>query len=198
MAGDRWRGHARDGVEPGRWVADGCQADLHRGARGVGAPGRRVASAAVPGGAVLLVSSSGGVLLDLLALRPWWERHERHWLVVDAPDTREVLADERVTTAPELAPADVPALVRATLAARRLLRTEAVGCVVSAGSGIAVPVFLAARLAGVPAFWLETRNVLTGPGLAARLGGGLASAVLVQHRELLGRNRRAVLLDALY
>lgn len=26
---------------------------------------------------VLLVSSSGGVLLDLLALRPWWSRHDQ-------------------------------------------------------------------------------------------------------------------------
>ena len=41
---------------------------------------------------VLLVSSSGGVLPDLLALRPWWGRYVAGWVAVDAPDTRELLA----------------------------------------------------------------------------------------------------------
>lgn len=147
---------------------------------------------------VLLVSSSGGVLLDLLALRPWWARHDRLWLAVDAADTRDVLADEDVRWTTETNPLAAGRLAAATVEARRLLRDEGVGCVVTAGSGVAVPVFVAARIAGVPSFWLETRNVLDGPGLAARVGGGLASAVLVQHRSLLGRHRRAVLLEDLY
>jgi hypothetical protein len=147
---------------------------------------------------VLLVSSSGGVLLDLLALRPWWEKRSRLWLTVDAADTRDVLAGEDVRHATDTSPLAVPVLTAATVRAWRLLRAERVTCVVTAGSGIAVPVFVAARLAGVPSFWLETRNVLGGSGLAARFGGGLASAMLVQHRSLLGRHRRAVLLDDLY
>jgi hypothetical protein len=45
---------------------------------------------------VLLVSSSGGVLLDLLALRPWWYRHYVSWIAVQAPDTTALLKDQRV------------------------------------------------------------------------------------------------------
>ncbi len=45
---------------------------------------------------ILMVSSTGGVLLDLLALRPWWSRHQVSWVAVPGPDTREVLGGERV------------------------------------------------------------------------------------------------------
>ena len=41
---------------------------------------------------VLLVSSSGGVMPDLLALGPWWGRYDVRWVAVDALDTRELLA----------------------------------------------------------------------------------------------------------
>src|SRR5215213_1588105 len=53
---------------------------------------------------ILLVSSSGGVLLDLLGLRPWWSRHDVSWVAVPAPDTREVLGGERVSWTEELTP----------------------------------------------------------------------------------------------
>jgi hypothetical protein len=147
---------------------------------------------------VLLVSSSGGVLLDLLALRPWWAAKERLWLVVDAPDTSDALAGEAVVFAPEVRPSSPAALLRGTARALRLLRRERIGCVVTAGSGIAVPVFAAAAVLRVPSFWLETRNVLDASGLAARLGGRLATSMLVQHPSLLAAHSRAALLDELY
>jgi len=147
---------------------------------------------------VLLVSSSGGVLLDLLALRPWWECRERLWLVVDAADTADALAGEAVLRAPEVRPWSFSALLRATFHAWCLVRRERIDCVVTAGSGIAVPVFAAAALLRVPSFWVETRNVLDGSGFAASVGARLATSTLVQHRSLLGVHRSAVLLEDLY
>jgi UDP-N-acetylglucosamine:LPS N-acetylglucosamine transferase len=146
----------------------------------------------------LLVSSSGGVLLDVLALRPWWRNHEVSWVAVKAPDTAELLAAYDVCWEPELRPRDVGALVRAVLRARSALRSTGIELVVSAGSGVAVPYFLAARVAGVPAVWVETFNVIGKPGLAARLCAALASQVVVQHPELLARHRRAVNVGELY
>ena len=134
---------------------------------------------------VLLVSSSGGVLPDLLALRPWWARYDASWVAVDAPDTRELLAGERVRWTPDRVLAAVPA-------ARAALRASRVDLVVSAGSGVAVPWFLAARTAGVRAVWVETFNIVDRAGLAARLCARLASQVVVQRPHLLARHRRAV------
>lgn len=146
----------------------------------------------------MLVSSSGGVLLDVLALRPWWRKHEVLWVAVEAPDTAELLAAYDVRWEPELRPSQLVDLVRATMRARTTLRSTGIDLVVSAGSGVAVPYFLAARLAGVPAVWVETFNVIGKPGLAARLCARLASQVVVQHPELLARHRRAVNVGELY
>jgi UDP-N-acetylglucosamine:LPS N-acetylglucosamine transferase len=138
------------------------------------------------------------VLLDLLALRPWWSRHDVSWVAVPASDTREVLAAERVTWAEELAPRQPWAVVRAVLVARDHLRRDQVDLVVSAGTGVAVPYFLAARLAGVPAWWVETLNVLEGTGIAARVCARVSSLVVVQHSDMLGGYPRALFVGELY
>jgi UDP-N-acetylglucosamine:LPS N-acetylglucosamine transferase len=147
---------------------------------------------------ILLVSSSGGVLLDLMALRPWWEQHDARWVSVDASDTRELLRDQRVTWVPELT-ADRPVdVVRAIRGARALLARRDIGLVISAGSGVAVPFFLAARLSGTPAWWVETLNVIGRPGLAARLCARLSVCVVVQHSHLLAGHRRSINVGELY
>ncbi len=147
---------------------------------------------------ILLVSSAGGVLLDLLALRPWWSRHEVSWVAVPAPDTCEVLADERVTWADELTPRQPVALARAVLGSRQHLRRDRIDLVVSAGTGVAVPYFLAARLDGIPAWWVETLNVLDTTGVAARLCARAGSLVVVQHSDMLANYPRALCVGELY
>ena len=142
---------------------------------------------------MLLVSSSGGVMPDLLALRPWWGRYDVSWVAVDAPDTRELLAGERVRWTPELNPGRPDRVLAAVPAARAALRASRVDLVVSAGSGVAVPWFLAARTTGVRAVWVETFNIVDRAGTRpARLCARLASHVVVQRPHLLARHRRAV------
>jgi hypothetical protein len=147
---------------------------------------------------VLLVSSSGGVLLDLLALRPWWRRHDASWVAVRAPDTEVALAGQRVHWQPELSGSSRLKVLPAIWRAVRLLRRDRPDVIVSAGTGVAVGVFLAARLLRIPTMWLETFN-MTGPsGSAARICTRLAGAVLVQRPELLADRPRAVLIGELY
>jgi UDP-N-acetylglucosamine:LPS N-acetylglucosamine transferase len=129
---------------------------------------------------MLLVSSSGGVLLELLALEPWWSRHEVAWAAVPAADTRPLLAGQHVHWIGEVSVRRPFGLLPGLLRARRILRAERPDLVVSAGSGPAVPFFLAAALADIPTFWISTLNVLRTPGLTARICARLASRVLVQ------------------
>ncbi len=138
------------------------------------------------------------MLLDLLALRPWWEQHEVRWVCVPAPDTLEVLSDAQVAWVDELFPSRPLEVLRGVRRARDELRRWDIDLVVSAGSGVAVPYFLAARLGRVPAWWLETLNITGRPGLAARLCARLAQRVLVQRSELLADHRRAVNVGELY
>jgi UDP-N-acetylglucosamine:LPS N-acetylglucosamine transferase len=147
---------------------------------------------------ILLVTSSGGVMLDLLGLQPWWGERPCVWWAVDAPDTRDRLQGMEIRWIPEQRAADPVGLLRATVAAWKRLHRMRPEVVVSAGTGVAVPVFVAARLLGVTCYWVETLNVIGRPGLAARWCGALSSAVIVQHPELVERHRRAIYVGELY
>ena len=82
---------------------------------------------------VLLVSSSGGVLLDLLALRPWWSSHDVVWVAVRAPDTEIALAGRRVHWRTEPAAATGLRVIPAAWRALRLLRAERPDVIVGMG-----------------------------------------------------------------
>lgn len=147
---------------------------------------------------VLMVSSSGGVLLDLLALKPWWERLDTRWVAVPAADTEETLSSEEVLWRDE-ASLDRPfALARAISEARRRLRQRRPAIVMSAGSGIAVPWFAAARSIGLPCTWVETLNLVGPPGKAATICQRLATRVLVQRPALVASRHRAAFVGQLY
>lgn len=146
---------------------------------------------------MVLCSSSGGVLTDLLGLAPWWERHHRSWIAVDAPDTRAHLVGERVVWVDEPAVASPSSLLAQVSGARAHLRSDRAELVVSAGTAVAVPVFLAARSLGVACWWLETLNLLGAPGRAARLCARVADRTLVQDPSLVARRRRSVLVGEL-
>jgi hypothetical protein len=147
---------------------------------------------------VLLVSSSGGVLLDVLALEPWWSRHEVHWAVVKAPDTEAAVDGAPHTWIVELTPRSPLRLLRAFWDAARTFRRVRPGIVVSAGTGCAVPFFVIARAVGIPTFWLSTLNVVRTPGRAARVCGRLADRVLLQQRTLLEAEPSGVVIGELY
>lgn len=147
---------------------------------------------------VLLVSSSGGVLLDLLALQPWWSRHDASWVAVHAEDTAALLAGQRVHWEREQSAHRPLGVLGAVMRSLRILRRERPDVIISAGTGVAVGVFLAARLLRIPALWLETFNIVDTAGSASRICGRLAAAVLVQRSSLVGTRPRAVLIGELY
>lgn len=147
---------------------------------------------------VLLVSSSGGVLLDLLALKPWVTRQQAAWVAVQAADTTALLAGERVHWEREQSVRRPLGVLAAVVRALRILRLERPDVIISAGSGVAVGVFIAARLMRVPALWLETFNIVSTSGAASRVCGRLAAAVLIQRPSLAAARPRSVLIGELY
>jgi len=157
---------------------------------------------------ILMVSSSGGVLLDLLALRPWWSRHQSIWAVVKAADTLSVFAAAKATVndsvagpviwIADVAMATVPRLVVSFYQAWKILHRYRPDLIVSAGSGPAIPFFLIARLLGIPTFWLSTLNILYTPGLSARICTLLASRVLLQQPSLLHTHPAGIVIGELY
>ena len=90
---------------------------------------------------VLMVSSSGGHLTQLMALRPWWEQHERTWVTFETLDATSKLAGEDVVWAHHPTTRNVKNLVRNTALAWRTMRSFRPDVIVSTGAGVAVPFF---------------------------------------------------------
>jgi UDP-N-acetylglucosamine:LPS N-acetylglucosamine transferase len=147
---------------------------------------------------VLLVSSSGGVLLDLLGLRPWWSQHTVHWAVVRAPDTEAAVQGAAHTWVHEYSARRPFGLLFGLRRAAQILRSPRPDVVVSAGTGAAIPFFVVAWLLGIPAFWVSTLNLVETPGIAARICVRLARGVLLQRESMLAAHPGGIVIGELY
>lgn len=132
---------------------------------------------------VLLVGSSGGHLLQLHALRPWWERMDRTWVTFPLADARSLLQGERVAWAHHPTTRNLPNLLRNLALAWRLVRRYRPDVVVSTGAGVALPFFLIARLTGAATIYIEVVDRIDIPTLSGRLCGPLSTRFLLQWDE---------------
>ena len=132
---------------------------------------------------VLLVCSSGGHLIQLYNLRPWWEGHERMWVTFKKLDSSSLLAGERVAWAHHPTTRNLPNLVRNLLLAWRLLRSFRPDVVVSSGAGVAVPFFLIARLLRQKTVYVEVYDRIDSATMTGRLCYPLSNLFLLQWEE---------------
>lgn len=132
---------------------------------------------------LLLASSSGGHLTQLMSLRPWWSQHDRLWVTADLPDTRSLLAGERVLWSNSPTTRNVPNMIRNLHLAHRVIKAERPDVVVSTGAGIAPPFFLMARHHDVRTVFLEVYDRLDSTTMAGRMCYPLSDRFLLQWDE---------------
>jgi UDP-N-acetylglucosamine:LPS N-acetylglucosamine transferase len=132
------------------------------------------------GGPVLLVSTQGGHLAQLLALRPWWTVRDRLWVCPDTADVRDKLADERVVTSYSPTTRHVPNLLRNLSLALRVLRAERPALVLSTGAGVAVPFFVLAWLMRIPTVFIEVYDRIDSATMTGRLVGPFTTRRIAQ------------------
>jgi beta-1,4-N-acetylglucosaminyltransferase len=132
---------------------------------------------------VLLVCSSGGHLIQLHNLRPWWERHQRLWVTFDKLDSRSLLAGERVEWAHHPTTRNLPNLLRNLRLAWRLLRSFRPQVVVSSGAGVVFPFFLLARLLGAKTVYVEVYDRIDSATMTGRLCYPISDLFLLQWEE---------------
>jgi beta-1,4-N-acetylglucosaminyltransferase len=136
---------------------------------------------------VLLVCSSGGHLLQLVALRSAWEGFSPAWVTFDKSDARSLLRGERVVFAHGPTNRDVPNLLRNMVLAVKVLRRSRPRVVVTTGAGVAVPFAWVGRLFGAHVVYVESFTRIEGPSLSCRLISPVANRLYVQWPELADR-----------
>lgn len=134
---------------------------------------------------LLLASSTGGHLSQLMALRSWWTKHERYWITFDKPDARSLLAGEQISWAYHPTTRNIPNLIRNFGVAWRALRRFRPDVVVSTGAAVAVPVFYLARLRGIRTVYIEVYDRIDSATLTGRLCRPVSDIFAVQWTEQL-------------
>ncbi|WP_029210326.1 polysaccharide biosynthesis protein [Arsenicicoccus bolidensis] len=129
---------------------------------------------------LLFVCSSGGHLSQLMAARPWWERHTRRWVTFNLTDARTQLHDEHVIWAYHPTTRNIPNLVRNLGLAVRVLRTRRPDAIVSTGAAVAFPFFVLGRILGIPTIYIEVVDRIDTPTLTGRLCRPFSTTFCVQ------------------
>jgi UDP-N-acetylglucosamine:LPS N-acetylglucosamine transferase len=132
---------------------------------------------------VLLVCSSGGHLIQLHHLKPWWQRHDHLWVTFEKLDSTSLLAGEPVAWAHHPTTRNLPNLVRNLRLAWRLLRSYRPDVVVSSGAGVAFPFFVLARVLGMKTVYVEVYDRIDSATMTGRLCYPLSSLFLLQWEE---------------
>jgi beta-1,4-N-acetylglucosaminyltransferase len=129
---------------------------------------------------VMLVASSGGHLIQLYRLRPWWDRHRRTWVTFRKPDSLSMLAGEDVVWAYHPTTRNIPNALRNLRLAWRSVRRARPDVIVSCGAGVAFPFFVAAKLFGVRTVYIEVYDRIDSATLTGRLCYPLSDLFLLQ------------------
>jgi UDP-N-acetylglucosamine:LPS N-acetylglucosamine transferase len=132
---------------------------------------------------LLLVCSSGGHLLLLHQLRPWWNGHERSWVTFRKTDAESLLQGESIDWAFHPTQRNIPNLLRNMRVAWRVLRCERPDIIVSTGAGVALPFFLLAKPLGIKTVFIEAYERLDRPSLTGRLCYPICDMMVLQWEQ---------------
>lgn len=133
---------------------------------------------------VCLVGSSGGHLMHLYMLKPFWQKQERFWVTFNKEDARSLLEGEQVYPCYFPTNRNVKNLVRNTFLAWKVLRKEKPDLILSSGAAVAVPFFYLGKLFGMKTIYIEVFDRIDRPTLTGRLVYPIADKFIVQWEEM--------------
>ena len=146
---------------------------------------------------VTFVCSSGGHMLVLQRLRPWWEARECLWVTFRKTDTESLLRDERAIWAFHPTQRNIPNALRNLRLAWKVLRRERPDVVVSSGAGVAFPFFLVAKALRIRTVFVEVYDRIDRPSLTGRLCYPISDLFVLQVDEQLRAYPRGRVIGAL-
>lgn len=138
-----------------------------------------------------LVCSSGGHLLQLHSLKPFWENFNRFWVSYPTSDAKSLLEGERVYWLPHGGERNVFNALRDMPFTLKVLRTERPRVLLTTGARIAVPFFYLGRIMGCKLIYLESISRVNSLSMSFKLAAPVAHKRLVQWPEQEGKKGAA-------
>jgi beta-1,4-N-acetylglucosaminyltransferase len=130
---------------------------------------------------ICIVSSCGGHLTEVRALRPVYERYDHFYVLND----KVLLPEDMEGKTYFIKHSERDWLLIVNLwEAWRILRKERPGLILSTGAGPVVPFALIGKLFGVSAIFVETFNRVVAPSLSGRIMYYLADRFFYQWKSL--------------
>lgn len=133
---------------------------------------------------VCLVSSQGGHFLELYDLKPFWQGHDRFWMVCEGPDTKELLKIENKIYWVKQTKRNPMSYIKSLIQFIKILKKEKPTLLVTTGANLGAVAVHAAKLLGIKSVFLELTARVENLSLAARLSRPFATHLLVQWEEL--------------
>lgn len=132
---------------------------------------------------VCMVGSSGGHLLQMFMLRPFWEKRDRFWVTFDKEDARSLLEDEKVYPCFYPTNRNIRNLLRNTGVAVKVLLKENPDIIISTGAAVAVPFFYIGKLLGKKCIYIEVYDRIDKGTLTGKLVYPISDVFIVQWEE---------------
>lgn len=147
---------------------------------------------------ICFVSSSGGHLLHLYMLKPFWIDKERFWVTFDKEDTRSLLDGEQVYFACYPSNRSIKAFLINSLRAIKTLRKTHPDLIISSGAAPAVPFFWIGRLMGVKTIYIEVYDRIDKPTLSGKLCYPVADRFIVQWESMKRVYKKAINIGSVF
>jgi UDP-N-acetylglucosamine transferase subunit ALG13 len=133
----------------------------------------------------MLVTEPGGHLTEMIGLRSSWGEFPHRWVTLASPDTRSLLAGERVEFATGPTSRDWLKLALNIARAWRHIPSVRPSVVLTTGGPVSIPYCLVARMYRIPIVYVECGGRADRPSVALRVIAPIASRVYVQWPALL-------------
>jgi len=141
---------------------------------------------------LLIVSSGGGHISQVMLLKPWWSKYDRVFVTSKQQDTDYYLQNENVYYANFPETANILNAFKNTLLAIKIIVKVRPTLVFSMGAGVAPPFFLISVISGIKNLFIEMYEFKSSMSLTGKMAYYLGVQVIVQHKQLLKKYPKAI------
>lgn len=147
---------------------------------------------------ICLVGSSGGHLMHLYMLKPFWEKHERTWVTFNKEDANSLLKDEKIDYCYFPTNRSLKALLINTRLAWKVLRKEKPDLIISSGAAVAVPFFYLAKLMKIKTIYVEVFDRIDKPTMTGKLVYPVTDTFIVEWEQMKKVYPKAINLGSIF